>query len=145
MCIYSLYWIKEEFSYHYFHKTNILFHFLQEWKYNPGSEQLSRQYQYVAQPIPLEVLMHHVTKHLKKPVELQFNDDETSFTIYEKGHVVKLLQRDHREVEIHAENLHIAERLLFDALRKMDHSFFIMNQDFQQYGWIAPIKKEVIL
>lgn len=145
MHTYSLYWIKDEFSFHYFHKTNILYHFFQERYYNPGSRQLTLQYEYISQPIPLELLMHQVTHHLRKPVELHFDDDETSFTIYERGQAVKLSQREHREVEIQAENLHVAECLLFDALRKMDHSFFIMSQECQQYGWIAPVKKEVIL
>ncbi|GGC97948.1 sporulation inhibitor of replication protein SirA [Pontibacillus salipaludis] len=142
---YALFWIKDEFSSHYFHKTNILFDFLKEWKYHPDHTLSTTQFQYVTKPIPLDMLVHYVTEKNRKPVEMTYYQNKMSFVIQCKGQNIRLTQMSDREVRITAESLHQAETMIFETLRTFNHSFFIMDEDMRQYGWIAPIKKEAIL
>ncbi|KGP73547.1 sporulation inhibitor of replication protein SirA [Pontibacillus yanchengensis] len=142
---YTIYWVKDEFSYHYFHKTSVLFQFLQEWKHNQGSSVYQLQFNEVIKPLPLDLLIQHIATKLRKPVELSFEENEASFYIQHQGKSVRLTQKNDREVCFYAESLHQAEEVLFDTLRAIHPSFFIIDTTYSHYGWVAPIKKEAIL
>ncbi|MFC0525011.1 sporulation inhibitor of replication protein SirA [Pontibacillus salicampi] len=142
---YVIYWIKDEFSVHYFHKTNVLFQFFQEWRQHRGSSIYEQQFQEITKPLPLEILVQHVSKKIRKPVELSFHEQEASFYINYKGKTLQLIQQNDREVRFYAESLHQAEEILFNTLRTFHPSFFIIDTAYSHYGWIAPIKKQAIL
>ncbi|KGX93319.1 hypothetical protein N781_11695 [Pontibacillus halophilus JSM 076056 = DSM 19796] len=142
---YSIYWVEEEFAYHYFHKTSVLYDFFASYKENPQLDQMKSQFRFVTKYIPLELIVEHVSKRISNSVHLSFYPEQSKLRL-KKGHQkIELIQASGREIKLYAENIHQAEVLIFDYLRSFHHSFFISDEAYNQFGWIAPIKKEAIL
>ncbi|KGX87566.1 sporulation inhibitor of replication protein SirA [Pontibacillus litoralis] len=142
---YVMYWIKDEYSVHYFYKTNILFQFLKEWRDDKHHSIYHKQFYEITNALPIDTLIQSITRKLRQPVELCFDENEASFLIHHNGKVVQLTQKDDREIRLYAENLLQAEEMLFHALRTFHPAFFIIDTTYSHYGWIAPIKNRAIL
>ena len=136
---YLVFWIKEEFAYHYFYKNDILHRFLSAYQENKDQWDLSTQYDYITKKIPSKMLISHLYRNHNHSVEIQKKEKE--FKIYNDQQYLTLHIYD-KHLLFHCETLYDAEELLFPTLRIFQPLLFVMNKTNQQeYGWISPVTK----
>ncbi|WP_188455615.1 sporulation inhibitor of replication protein SirA [Virgibacillus oceani] len=136
---YSIYWIKEEFAYRYFHKRDILYRFMKEYRLNSDRADLAKQYHFITNTFPQAALITHIKDYHQSSVttNLQGNFLE----LFNDKHYISLhIHKKH--LNFRCEMLHDAEKLLFPALRSFHPFLFIMGNDMEDYGWISPVTKE---
>ena len=133
---YYVYSIKEEFAYHYFYKSDILFRFLNLYQENKSRLDLSTQYQYITNDFPEDALISHLRKFYPHKISIQIERNE--IIIYNNDQSIKLhIHKKH--LEFYCETLYDAEDLLFPILRIFHPLLFIMSTNNIDYGWISPI------
>lgn len=136
---YLVFWIKEEFAYHYFYRNDILHRFLNAYQENKNRWDLSIQYDYITNKIPNKMLVSHLDRNHNQRVEL--GESETEFEIY-NDHQYLTLHIYEKHLIFHCETLLDAEELLFPTLRIFQPLLFVMNNKNQdEYGWISPVTK----
>lgn len=135
---YDVFWINEEFSYHYFYKSGILYRFLNSYQNNKDRMDLSTQFRYITYTFPEEILHAHLRK--PDPFREILQTKHNQFTLYQNEQSVVLYIYEHY-LKFQCETLHDAEDLLFPILREFHPYLFIMNVNKQDYGWLSPSTK----
>ncbi|RKQ37568.1 sporulation inhibitor of replication protein SirA [Oceanobacillus halophilus] len=134
---YSIYWIKEEIANHYFHKSDILYRFIKEYRNNQNRLDLKNQYMYVTQDFHVKSLIHHIKKHSKDHVNIQM--ENSLMEISSNRHYISLHIRE-KHLKFQSGSLQDAEELLFPVLRLFHPYLFVVSDTYQNYGWISPVK-----
>lgn len=136
---YTLYWIKETFSTHYYHKSDILNRFIQQYEDEP-EHCVIKQFQYITRVIPFHGLLHYLKKQLNNTIEVDGSGGNTIF-IKIQGEELKIDWCESKLL-ITSPNDHISI-VCFNILRNFDSSIFIVENDQNQrnYGWVGPLKK----
>ncbi|TCT26667.1 uncharacterized protein DUF2522 [Melghiribacillus thermohalophilus] len=139
---YSLYWLKDDFAFHYYHKSDVLYHFLFQYQMQSTDSIYEKQFQFITRTLPKEAIIEHLQSRLgnryhvytdKRRIDIRYDYVNVKIDCYDKEWV------------IHSSSLQEAEIMFFEALRGYHPSFFVVNYDQEQYGWLSPIKKELIL
>ncbi len=139
MSKYFVFWIKEEFAYHYFYKNDILHRFLSAYQQNKDRWDLSIQYDYITNRFPNNMLISHLYKSHYQSVQAKNNKKE--FEIYNHQHYLTLHIHE-KHLIFHCESLYDAEELLFPTLRIFQPLLFVMSEtNKEEYGWISPVTK----
>lgn len=139
---YTIFWVEEEFCYHYYYKSEILYRFLNEYMSNFYRKDLRTQFNYITRIIPYSSLITHIqTFHHN---QIKFKIDGRNIEL-NKGEHNALLYLNERSLSIMCPSIQDAEIILFQALTSFDRNFFIIEQDTTNSGWISPVKKEVLL
>lgn len=137
---YLVFWIKEEFAFHFFYKNDILYRFLVLYQNNKDREDLLMQYNYITNNLP----KHTIISHLKRfhPNRLDNQSDSNQLEIYsETGHLTLYIYKKH--LKILCKTIHEAEELLFPTLRLFQPFLFVMEKKkHKNYGWISPVTKK---
>ena len=136
---YSIYWIKEEFAYQYFHKSGILYRLFKEYQANRKDADLQKQYNFITNVFPVSPFKIHLKYRL-----------DNQYTFYANGNQVEIsgkysritLHIYRKQINFRCNMLLDAEDLLFPALRSFHPSLFIVRNDLPNYGWIAPFLHE---
>lgn len=136
---YSIYWVKEEFAYRYFHKSGILYRFFTEYQQTKQDAELQKQYDFITNSFPAAALVMHLKRQLKDQYTLTAKGNHINIS-GESAHIT--LHIYEKQINFRCEILHEAEDLLFPALRSFHPFMFIIRNDCQNYGWIAPILEE---
>ncbi|WP_102028312.1 sporulation inhibitor of replication protein SirA [Salirhabdus sp. Marseille-P4669] len=137
---YSLYFIEDEFFHHYYHKSTLLFDFFIHVRNQPSNSIIRKQYEFITKKIPYKKMKEFLAYH-------------TNLTVHEteEGLLINHLQSniviecEDREWTVYASSLHEVERLLFENLRCFDISFYVVDFEHNQYGWLSPLRKEILL
>lgn len=136
---YYVFWIKEEFAYHYFYKNDILYRFLSAYQENKDRTDLFRQYNYITNRFPISMLISHL--HRSPNQSAQSNINENKIEIYNHQRYLTLHIHE-KHLIFHCESLYDAEELLFPTLRIFQPLLFVMSEINQgEYGWISPVTK----
>ncbi|WP_407271488.1 sporulation inhibitor of replication protein SirA [Radiobacillus sp. PE A8.2] len=137
---YAMFWIKEEFCYQYYYKSDVLHRFLNQCLTN-RSIVLDTQFNYVTQPISFTQLLKHI-----KNFHLHIKIDQDGNTMTLKKHGQSLcIHIEERYLMIDCNTVQEADNLLFQPLISFHRNFFIIEKGTINNGWIAPAKKEMIL
>jgi len=134
---YSVFWIKQEFALHYFHKSGILYRFIKSYQENLNRQGLSEQFHYITNDFPIDHLIRHFQNNLKIDINIKVTDNEVELS--REGHFITLYIYD-KNIVFYCETLHEAESLLFPLLRSFHPYLFIAGNNIQNYGWIAPVR-----
>jgi hypothetical protein len=137
---YSLYFLKDEFVNHYYHKSDILYHFFRKYQVLHDNVSYQKQFDFITKEIPTT----EIISFLKKHHNLSIHKNESTMEIHDPYTSLKIDCKQ-REWIVYCPSIHIAETLLFEQLRSYHSSFFVLNVDEDQYGWLAPVRKELIL
>ncbi len=134
MNTYTAFFIKEEFAYQYFHKTGILFRFLNSYQLQLNEKQSAKQYNYITSHFSKCKLLSHLQKQCPYNISISDNivtlkDSRQSLSLHISG----------KQIEFQCETLHTAEGILFPALRTFYPFLFIIEHNRQNYGWISPV------
>lgn len=136
---YLVFWIKEEFAYYYFYKNDILHRFLSSYQNDKDRWDLSIQYDYITNRVPVNKLISHLYKNHNHSVQAQNN--KRIFEIYNYQQYLTLHIHE-KHLTFHCESLDDAEELLFPILRIFQPLLFVMSETNQgEYGWISPVTK----
>lgn len=136
---YLVFWIKEEFAYHYFYKNDILYRFLKLYQKNKDRQDLSTQYDYITNNFPRHTLVSHLKRFHPNRVHIQKQSNQ--FEIYNETQYMAL-HIHKRHLKFYCETLYDAEELLFPTLRLFQPLLFVMGKkDQEDYGWISPVTK----
>ena len=133
---YSIFWIIDEITNHYFHKRDILYLFLKDYQNNPEREDLKIQHDYITKEFPKDILMSHIKKYYQKRLYLQMKGAQIE--IYKNKQYITL-HISEKHLKFRCETLQDAEELLFPVLRQFQLSLFIIGENTSNYGWISPI------
>lgn len=136
---YSIYWIKDEVAYQYFHKSGILYRLFQEYQTCSKDTDLQKQYNFITNAFPVASF----TTHLKNQLDGRYN-------LTARGNQIEIFDEPfhitlhiyEKQINFRCETLHDAEALLFPALRAFHPFLFIIRNDCQNYGWITPVLNE---
>ncbi|WP_156289145.1 sporulation inhibitor of replication protein SirA [Oceanobacillus salinisoli] len=134
---YSIYWIKEEISNHYFHKSDILYRFFKEYQNNQNNVDLRNQYLYITNDFDKEIIISHIKNYLKDHVRLHIN--KAYLEIYNNKQYISL-HIGKKQLKFRSGSLQDAEDLLFPMLRIFQPFLFVVGNTHQNYGWISPMK-----
>lgn len=135
---YYIFWIKEEFAYHYFYKNEILFRFLRMHQNNTNRTDLSTQYRHITYRFSKQKLIAHLKASSPHNISIETEQNEINIYHSEKQQSITLHIHD-KHLEFYTESLHDAEELLFKALRLFQPLLFIMHKNTEQFGWISPV------
>ncbi|MCP8616424.1 sporulation inhibitor of replication protein SirA [Salirhabdus salicampi] len=138
----SLFWIREEFAKHYFHKSDLLYAFLREYKKEHADQTYNRQFDFITKDIPFAKISRYLHDKLKGSAKVHIGINHISI---EHQNLQMAIQCDRKEWTILCSSMEEAELMLFEYMRGFHTSFFVMDVHNHQYGWLAPIKKEIIL
>lgn len=133
---YTIYWIKEEFAHHFFHKSHILYRFLEAYQTEQNREDLRKQFEFITNTIPKKELIIHLSNN--HPADVHVNWDENRFEIWKDMQYISLHMHQ-KHINFRSEILHDAEQLLFPALRLFQPVMFIMCSNVDHYGWLSPV------
>lgn len=136
MIEYNVFWIKEEFAYHYFYKSDILYRFIKSYQNNKSRQDLSSQYNYITNVFPKNTLVSHL--HQDKQIQIAMKDYQLK--IYNKERHI-YLQIEEKYLTFYCHSLHDAEELLFPSLRLFHPLLFVVGTYVEDYGWITSIVK----
>ncbi|WP_068672255.1 sporulation inhibitor of replication protein SirA [Oceanobacillus sp. Castelsardo] len=134
---YSIYWIKQEIANHYFHKSDILYRFFEEYHHNKNRIDLRKQFLYITKNIEKDTIISILKYNLKDDVQIKQNGSTSE--IYDNGHFISL-HIDKKQLNFRSRSLQDAEEFLFPVLRLIHPLFFVVGHRDQNYGWISPIK-----
>ncbi|WP_158701740.1 sporulation inhibitor of replication protein SirA [Lentibacillus sp. Marseille-P4043] len=137
---YSIYWIKEEFAYRYFHKSGILYRFLKEYQTNTERTDLKNQFNYITKSFPAASLLTHIKNHLQTRKNIMVNGKYIEMFTNDSHYITLHIQE--KQINFRCEMLHDAEKLLFPALRSFHPCLFIVGNDLDNYGWISLVSME---
>lgn len=139
---YTVYWIKGDFSYHYFHKADILYRFIKAYEENKDREDLFAQYYHITNYFPRTPLISHIKAyHEEKDIDVTIEIKYNTLKIYGVRQSISLYIFE-KHLTVYCETLNDAEVLLFPALRTFHESLFIKGNSLGESGWISPkIKK----
>ncbi|MDL4839537.1 sporulation inhibitor of replication protein SirA [Aquibacillus rhizosphaerae] len=138
---FTIFWVEEEFCYHYYYKSDILYRFFNEYMSNISRMDLLSQFIYVTRVIPYNHLLTHIKRH---QCTISISKHENRIEL-RKGEQTLTLYLDKRFVTIECDSVQEADSILFQSLKRFHPSFFIIEQGSSNSGWITPVKKEVLL
>ncbi|SES77710.1 Protein of unknown function [Oceanobacillus limi] len=133
---YSIYWIKEEFASHYFYKSDILYRFINSYLVNKNRKDLLLQFDYITNNFPNTSIISHVKQHLPSNSTCQIEGNQI---IIKRDAQVITLHLYEKHIKFRCESLQDAERLLFPMLRLFYPFLFIVDNYYENYGWISPV------
>ncbi|MBM7572124.1 sporulation inhibitor of replication protein SirA [Aquibacillus albus] len=139
---YSIFWIEEEFCFHYFYKSEILYRFLNEYLSNASRSDLLAQFKFVTKNIPYHPLMTDIRKYHKNKIKIIKNGKDIILLL--DNHPLEIQCYD-RYMTVSCSSVEIADNVLFQALKAFHPSFFIIENGTTNSGWITPVKKEILL
>lgn len=135
---YTIFWIKEEFAYHYFYKNEILYRFLKMYQFNRERHDLLSQYNYITNNFSSDGLIKHFKEHFTQEGLIKL--EEKTIKLYnESRNQFISLHINKKHLDFYSKSLNDAEDLLFPTLRLYQPLLFIMNQSRQDFGWISPV------
>lgn len=134
---YKVYWIKEEFAKHYYYKCDILFRFLKEHYYNQLRNDLLMQFNFITENFPKDPLISQLIRQPKNTLRREYSMDKLE--IGNKREFISL-HIEEKHIKFRCETLQDAEALLFPTLRRFHPYLFIIDNDYENYGWISPAK-----
>jgi hypothetical protein len=137
---YYLYSIEEKFFHHYYHKTKLLYKFFIQFQLNPTDPITEKQFNYITKSIPIS----EIYQYLKNVSDLQLTFIEDRLLI-QKDQAQIMIEYKEREWLIYSISVFEVEDLLFTYLRGIKPSFFVLNKQLTQYGWLSYAKKEILL
>ncbi|WP_039232480.1 sporulation inhibitor of replication protein SirA [Bacillus thermotolerans] len=143
---YQIYWIGEEFAHYFYGREHSFFQLFFESTIKGKEEKsvIERQIQHITQEFSLSA----VASALKKALGGKSGFSSESESLYkvelpkEKGKAV-LLTKKHC-LYLKASGSYEAETIFFHALKKLNACLFAVDFQQKNYGWLAPIKKEIL-
>jgi hypothetical protein len=137
---YKIYWIKEEFARHYYYKSDILYRFLREYHNKQSRNDLVTQFNFVTECFPKDSLISQLIRQPKNT----FNKKRISSEI-EIGNIHNFiaLHIDEKQIKFRCETLQDAESLLFPTLRGLHPYLFIIDDHYENFGWISPVRASI--
>ncbi|WP_194841268.1 sporulation inhibitor of replication protein SirA [Salinibacillus xinjiangensis] len=139
---YTLYLINDEVVEHYYHKSNLLYDFLRKYNSSMNDEVYMKQFDYITKEIPCEKLLDFIKQQVRSHFLIEAYRNELAIA----SESMSLRFRcDQKECMVISSSLHDVEKLLFEHLRAFHHAFFVVNQSENQFGWLSPLRKRMIL
>ena len=134
---YSIYLIKEEFAKHYYYKSDILYRFLREYHIKQSRKDLVTQFNFITESFPKDSLLSQLLRQSKNTFNKKRNGG-----IIELGnkHSFISLHIDEKQIKFRCETLQDAESLLFPVLRRFHPFIFIIDNQYENFGWISPVR-----
>ncbi|MBB6452822.1 hypothetical protein HNQ94_001268 [Salirhabdus euzebyi] len=142
MQTFSIFLIKDEFVKHYYHKNDLLYDFFQTYRLQSYDPNYQKQFQFITKDIPKRDIITYLCDKLNGLYTIHKADDELWI---ENNHLHVKIECGRKEWVVYSSSLHEAELVVFEHFRALHTSFFVMNRNKSQYGWLSPIRKEVIL
>ncbi|GAA0417717.1 MAG: sporulation inhibitor of replication protein SirA [Bacillota bacterium] len=136
MYTYSIYWIKEEVANHYFHKSGVLYRFLKDYQMNSDRKDLAMQFNYITYPFSYSEIINHLTNY--RHLRILEQNEEKGLKIYSRDAFISL-HINENQLKFRCKSLQDAEELLFPVLRQMQRLLFVIGDNIQNFGWLAPI------
>ncbi|WP_026907543.1 sporulation inhibitor of replication protein SirA [Paucisalibacillus globulus] len=134
---YKIYWIKEEFAKHYYYKSDILYRFIREYHSKHSRNDLVTQFNFITESFP----KYSLTSQLLRQSNNTFNREQNGDYIElgnKKGFIS--LHIDEKQIKFRCETLQDAESLLFPVLRRFHPFIFIIDNQYENFGWISPVR-----
>lgn len=134
---YSVYWIRKDIAYYFFHKSDVLYRFLTSYE-ERANEELFAQYEYITKEFPSTLISH-----------IEYFSQEQGIHVRRKGQTFELVKNSHyatlkverKSLQMYCRTIHCAEFLIFSTLRSFHPLLFIINHNLHNYGWITPFLK----
>jgi hypothetical protein len=137
---YKIYWIKEEFARHYYYKSDILYRFLREFHRQKNRVDLVSQFNFITESFPKDSLTFQL---LRQPKNRLQNEQNIDIVDIENKHSLISLHIEEKQIKFRCETLQDAETLLFPALRQFHPFLFIIDDHYENYGWISPVRTSI--
>jgi hypothetical protein len=137
---YKIYWIKEEFARHYYYKSDILYRFLREFHSQKYRVDLVSQFDFITESFPKDSLTLQL---LRKPQNKLQNEKNIDIVDIKDKHSLISLHIEEKQIKFRCETLQDAETLLFPSLRQFHPFLFIIDDDYENYGWISPVRTSI--
>ncbi|SET38690.1 Protein of unknown function [Salinibacillus kushneri] len=138
---FSLYLIKEPIADQYYHKSDILYHFLRRYSSSVEDEVYLKQFHFITESMLTNELILFIQQQYPdhsvrvSPNELYINFPDNQFKMTVQP----------RECIIEGSSLHEVEKTIFEHLRFFYSSFFVINRASQQFGWLSPQQKSLMI
>ncbi|QHS22342.1 sporulation inhibitor of replication protein SirA [Virgibacillus sp. MSP4-1] len=138
---FSLFLIKENVADAYYHKSDILFHFLQRYPSLKNDEVYRKQFLYITQEISTDHLIQFIQKQY--PTQSVRTSAHQLYITYQSAHIK--ITVNPTECTVEGSSLHEVEQFVFEYLRSFYSTFFVVNIADQQFGWLSPQRKRLMI
>ncbi|MBM6618344.1 sporulation inhibitor of replication protein SirA [Bacillus suaedaesalsae] len=139
---YTIFWIEEEFAYHYFGREGMFYRLFKEVHELPQQNDsiLTKQMEYITKSIP--------GIHINQFIEIEMSKNG-NYEVTKEGHCLTLqngkskarLFVNERSIMLVGVGNYEAEMIFFDLLRKWDSRFLAIDFVQKRFGWISPVKQ----
>lgn len=141
MHLYYVYAVKDEIAKEYYYKTELLFRFFQEYHNHSHKDLYKLQFSFITKPFPEHSLVCLLKNSPRYNHRKLIEGKKVTKWVETRG----IIEITKEMCLIQCNSFMEAEQILFQKLRMIDRCFFIAEYHFQQYGWISPQRKEMLL
>lgn len=138
-----IYCIKDEFAEHYYYKSDVLFRFLKSHREKRTRKDFNLQFDYITKDFP-DNLIYQLISQLRHVNSMQFFKHDNHLKLYGDYYDLSLYIYE-KQLTIHCQSLYEAEAILFPALRLFHPYLFIIDNHFEEFGWLSPDKNKFTL
>ncbi|TLS37427.1 sporulation inhibitor of replication protein SirA [Pseudalkalibacillus caeni] len=141
---YVIYLVKKDIACDYVGKEPTLYQLFCDEKKHSGSPKqhlLTRQIEYITNPIPIQLIEKAISKELGDFRSYEYRRGGHSLCIKQSKSNATLFVNK-RYINLYANGNYEAETIFFEVLRKIEASFLAVNFQSEQFGWLNPIKQE---
>jgi Sporulation inhibitor of replication protein SirA len=132
-----VYLIKEEFATHYYYKSDILYRFLLEYHDKQSRHDLFTQFHFITKSFPKDSL---ISQLIRQPKNTLHKEKKSEIIELGNKHSYIALHIYEKHIKFRCETLQDAEELLFATLRRFYPYIFIVDNHYENYGWISPVR-----
>ncbi|SHF53801.1 sporulation inhibitor of replication protein SirA [Ornithinibacillus halophilus] len=140
---YSIFSIKEEFARRYFYKSDLLFRFIKTYYSEMDRKDLSLQFKYITNHFQSTSMITHIKKQLMKQNSAHIQQIDTNLYQINQGHDYITLHVSEKQIKFRCESIQNAEKLLFPSLRLYYPYLFVVDHNYQNYGWVSPVSSKI--
>ncbi|GEN30518.1 hypothetical protein HNQ35_001149 [Cerasibacillus quisquiliarum] len=142
MRIYSIYWIKETFTKHFFYKSDIVYRFIKTY-HATKRDDLVKQFHYITHSFSQTKVHSQLNKHLSNNYQIQYEGNSIMISSSDKTITLYIFEK---YIVLYCQSLADAETILFPIFRLLDFNFFILSHTHHHFGWMSSLmdKKDKI-
>ncbi|KAA0547842.1 sporulation inhibitor of replication protein SirA [Bacillus sp. BGMRC 2118] len=139
---YTIFWIEEEFAYHYYGREGMFYRLFKELYDGTQAHHsiLIKQMEYITKSIPGIHINQFINIELSNNMNYEVTKEGHCLTLQNGKSKARLLVNE-RSISLVGEGNYEAEMIFFDLLRKWDSRFLAIDFMQKRFGWVSPIKQ----
>ncbi|MBM7650150.1 hypothetical protein JOC78_003134 [Bacillus ectoiniformans] len=144
---YQIYWIREEFANYFYGRERNFYQLFFDGCSSENEKQtiVDKQICYITKRFEVEAIENILLHSLAESNRIRKADDGSFKLQLSNGKGEAILYLQPKSLLLQALGSYETEAVIFHALKKLDDCLFAVDFERKNYGWLKPVKKELLL